>query len=270
MGLFGPSLTAPGEDERIAAIRAVAAKGKPDAVPKIAAMLADQPYAVRRAASAALADVGTEEALQALHRAIQAELATQRPLLDHLVEGLPRFGERAAPILIDIVRAKTLSYGRSGACSMLGKMGARSAVEVLIAATRDGDAGVRGAACWSLGRIGDPRAVETLERKMHDGEASVRDAARDALKVFGWRPSTEAEFAAEEVERGEYDVAAKRGAAAFPLLLNVLWRKGGVGDIQANEPLAGPRNYGKRWRDTAADRLPQFEVLEGILKAVLA
>jgi HEAT repeat protein/beta-lactamase regulating signal transducer with metallopeptidase domain len=54
-------------------------------------------------------------------------------------------------------------------------------VDALIAATKDGDPGVRTAAAESLGRIGDPRAVEPLGALLSDQNVEVRRAAVEAL-----------------------------------------------------------------------------------------
>src|SRR5262245_55237168 len=95
----------------------------------------------------------------------------------------------------------------------LGLVGAATAVEPLIRATRDDAAGVRANAVWALGRIEDPRGAGPATTALGDRSAIVREAAAEALGHL------EVKSAAPQLTRAlrEDRVAAVRRTAAWAL-----------------------------------------------------
>ncbi len=69
---------------------------------------------------------------------------------------------------------------RAGA-DLLGRLGRRAAVAVLLPLLHDVDAGVRWSSCTALGLLGDPRSVEALIGRLADDDAWVRRGSADAL-----------------------------------------------------------------------------------------
>jgi hypothetical protein len=77
------------------------------------------------------------------------------------------------------------------AAMMLGRLGAREAVEdLLLMADRRGprESALRAAAIKALGEIGDPRALEMIQEATLDHYEEVRKAAEEALKRMGETP----------------------------------------------------------------------------------
>ncbi|AVH64457.1 HEAT repeat domain-containing protein [Nostoc sp. 'Peltigera membranacea cyanobiont' N6] len=56
------------------------------------------------------------------------------------------------------------------------------AVDVLILALKNNDAGIRRESVWALGQIGDSRATEQLIEALRDSNVEVREAAREAYE----------------------------------------------------------------------------------------
>jgi HEAT repeat protein len=68
---------------------------------------------------------------------------------------------------------------------VLGRLGERSAVPVLLAAARDEDPDTRLYAVWALGRIGDPAAFETVLETSRSEDAGARKMAAYVLGQLG-------------------------------------------------------------------------------------
>ena len=70
---------------------------------------------------------------------------------------------------------------------VLGKLGDRSAVPALLAATKDPDAETRLYSIWALGMLGDPRAVDAVLEASHDEDPGMRKMAAYVLGKLGNR-----------------------------------------------------------------------------------
>ena len=91
--------------------------------------------------------------------------------------------------LVESVRAEQ-PRERVVAARALGRRGDDAAIEPLLGALADTDAGVRGAAAFALGRIGAGAAAEPLVATLRDDDYLVRLMAVRALAAIG-RPGIE-------------------------------------------------------------------------------
>jgi len=73
-----------------------------------------------------------------------------------------------------------IQHVRKAAVEALGKIGDPRAVEILLAALKEGENWQRKAAAEALGRIGDPRAVELLAGSLRE-QWDMRKVAAGAL-----------------------------------------------------------------------------------------
>ncbi len=94
---------------------------------------------------------------------------------------LHEVGDRAVPILIDLLSSQPPGLARRGATTILGHLKDSRAVPVLVAQLRAEQASLQVAAAHALGTIGDPRAVPALA-DLADRPAWVREAAIGALE----------------------------------------------------------------------------------------
>jgi len=92
-----------------------------------------------------------------------------------------------------------------------------AAVEPLTKALKDSNGEVRASAAWVLGKIGDARAVEPLVSAMRDWEAG--NLAAEALKKLGWKPTTVEERVHYAVAREDRETLEKRWQETKQVLL---------------------------------------------------
>ncbi len=97
----------------------------------------------------------------------------------------------------------------AGAAAMLlGEMGAKSAVPVLINLLEEQDQVARRAVLFSLGLLGDARAAEAVTRDLYSDSAEVRSAAVLALAQLKVRTQLEA----IEALKGDYNLQVRNSA----------------------------------------------------------
>ena len=141
---------------------------------------------------------------------------------------------------------------RREAVEKLAKEGTEGAVENLVEALQDDDAGVRLTVVQTLSRLKEPRTLASLVQAMRDPDAEVREAvvgalmqvgdgtcvevlvgslkdlnlavrrrAAKALDLFGWHPTNDIQKALRFVALGEFMNAALIGPVALEPLLSV-------------------------------------------------
>jgi HEAT repeat protein len=142
---------------------------------------------------------------------------------------------------------------RRQAASKLAAEGTDEAVDDLVEALLDDDAGVRLVVVQALGRIKEPRTLGPLVQAMRDPDGEVREAvvgalmqvgdatcaevlvgalkdlnlavrrrAAQALDLFGWQPSNDIQKVLRLVALGEYMKAAMIGSPALEPLRSLL------------------------------------------------
>jgi HEAT repeat protein len=154
------------------------------------------PQAGRAGADALALEEGDPVARAELARHIAA-IAVARSGTDRAVEqlyGLARAGgsgQTAAMLALTLQPPRAPGfYGTAGATMpasivrMLGHLGDLRALDVLHAATRSGDVGVRCAALVSLAELGDERAVALARAAIAESDARLRAAAGEAFVLL--------------------------------------------------------------------------------------
>lgn len=96
------------------------------------------------------------------------------------------------------------------AALMLGEMGAKSAVPVLLALLDDPEAIARRDVLQALGRLGDARAADAVARDLYSDSAEVRAAATRALAQL----KAPVQLEAIDALKGDYDLQVRNAAAA--------------------------------------------------------
>ena len=137
-------------DERLSALRELAALRRRHVVEPIARLLSDEDEHIRAAAAGTLAKFGGEQAVSAL---LEAQPATPRT--------------------------------RAAVAYALGLLAARAAEPQLVGMLEDPQERVRAAAARALGRIGAGDSVAALRRRLADDDRWVRRRARHALIDIG-------------------------------------------------------------------------------------
>lgn len=93
--------------------------------------------------------------------------------------------QEAVPDLIECYQnSKREPQLRYFVVQLLGFSGSPAAVEILLEALSDKDAGVRAEACRSLEDLSANVAIPQLEARLSDADAEVRSAAAEALSVI--------------------------------------------------------------------------------------
>lgn len=189
----------------------------PDALGTLKAWLDDPSVEVRTAAAVGLTSLGAEgvaaakQALLDADRDVQGAVAmalAQRgaPGQAAIAEVLPQLAADRMPLLSALdragptpaVTASLLKVFEGGgtesvvAAQLLGRIGAKEAVEPLKTALEDPNAISRREALIALGRIGDVAAAEWIARDLNHDSADVRAAAADALAGLGASPRPDA------------------------------------------------------------------------------
>ncbi|MCP4699811.1 MAG: HEAT repeat domain-containing protein [Gammaproteobacteria bacterium] len=105
---------------------------------------------------------------------------------------------------------------RGAAAKMLGEIGDKHAVELLITVLKDRDQYVRLTATEALGKIGDKHAVVSLIVVLKDKDQYVRWAAAEALGKIGDKKAVESLIAAlKDNDKDMRWATAKAGQGAF-------------------------------------------------------
>jgi hypothetical protein len=130
----------------------------------------------RQMAAIALARSGNDRALESLYGAARSSGAS---------------GANAAIVALSLFPPKDPGFfGTTGsslsadAVRMLGRLGDLRALDVLHAASRSSDVGVRGAAIVALAELGDERAIGLARTAIAESDARLRAAAGEALVVL--------------------------------------------------------------------------------------
>jgi HEAT repeat protein len=102
-----------------------------------------------------------------------------------IIDALAELGEPAFQPLVRVLSDQSAAATtRANAVVALGKMKHALAVEPLVTALRDDDAGVRRHAAKALGGLRDPDAVDALNQALNDESREVRSAALLALAKY--------------------------------------------------------------------------------------
>ena len=167
--------------------------------------LFDAERSVQGTTAQALAESGPKGQLVVL-KAI-SELAGDRTRLIDPLRGLILPPE-AAPKLEQLAREGGAEAG--AAAVMLGEMGAKTAVPVLIALLDDQESVARRDVLHALGRLGDSRAAEAIARDLYSDSAEVRSAAARALAQL----KVPTQLEAIDALKGDYDLQVRNAATA--------------------------------------------------------
>src|SRR4029079_9751159 len=129
----------------------------------------------RQIAAIALARSGTDRALEQLYGIARGGGSGQAAAMLALMLQPPRdpgfYGTAGTTMPASVVR-------------MLGQLGDLRSLEILHAATRTSDVGVRGAAIVSLGELGDERAIGLARTAIAESDARLRASAGEAFVLL--------------------------------------------------------------------------------------
>lgn len=187
--------------------------------------MGDESWRVRKEAVAALAAAGpldpdTVEAVIELLRS-----PDNAGLRNSAVESLERLGEAAVEPLCRRLDDPDADL-RKFAIDILGSIGCKDVLPLLVRALADADPNVRGAAAENLGKLGDPRALPHLLQVLDGGDVWLKFTALDALALIGAPVplSSLAPLLKENLlRRAGYDCLGALGdGACVPLLLQGL------------------------------------------------
>ncbi len=177
------ALRDPNVDVRIEALGALGQLGDATAVLAIAPLVEPpQPHALRRAALAALARLGTDRALAALAAALAFDEDTpggQTPARDALVAA----GRKAVPVLLATLGSARSERALAAAALALGALGAAEAREPIARALKAG-ALPPGPALRALALVGDTSALPAALELLAHPSAPVRAEARAAAEAL--------------------------------------------------------------------------------------
>lgn len=137
-------------------------------------------------------------------------------------DALKEIGSPAVDLLIDFIQQ--WPNNRLPGIRILGEIGDRRAVELLITALEDEDHDVRMLAAKALCNLPDARAIPALQAALNDDELLIRMAAQTALNAIG---AAALAPMVKTLRTGE-TVQQRRGAAEA---------LGEIGNTQAMEPL---------------------------------
>ncbi|MDP1828737.1 MAG: HEAT repeat domain-containing protein [Archangium sp.] len=167
--------------------------------------LFDTERSVQGTTAQALAESGPKGQLVVL-QAISELVGDRTRLIDPL-RGLVLPAE-AAPKLEQLAKEGGSEAG--AAALLLGEMGAKSSVPVLIALLDDQEAVARRDVLHALGRLGDARAADAIARDLYSDSAEVRSAAARALAQL----KAPSQVEAIDALKGDYDLQVRNSATA--------------------------------------------------------
>jgi HEAT repeat protein len=170
-----------GEQERIAAIRALGKLKDPVAVDGLLVLAGnrDDSWNVRKVAVEALGEIRDTRAVDSLIGMLKDQYATLREA-SALALGKIRSNEATLPLLATLDTASLWAL-RVAAAKALGSIRDKRATSPLSAALRDRYATVREAAAEALGQLKDLQAVDPLLHALDDPNANVQEAVILAL-----------------------------------------------------------------------------------------
>jgi HEAT repeat protein len=166
-------------ERRLLAIKVVGRKKFSMATAELRKALTDPSPRIRRGAALALAQLGGEEAADALI----THIIEHPELLDEdVVEALGRLpSERTEPILLELLKDPR-SILRRSAAKTLGRLGSKAAVPHLIVAAQEmDDIEMRRAALQALRHLEAREAEPVIAEALLDTHPSVRIAAAEAV-----------------------------------------------------------------------------------------
>jgi len=150
--------------------------------------LSDEHSEIRKAAAKALAEVGSQQAIEPLIRALKDEDSDVRW---KAAEALTEIGSQQVVELLAQALEDQDSDVRRYAVWALGGIGGQQVVEPLVRALNDADGSVRYYAAWALGEIGSQQAIEPLIQALKGEDSSLRGAAAKALAEIGSQQAVE-------------------------------------------------------------------------------
>ncbi len=158
----------------------------PSAVPALVACLRDpheDAATVKIAAANALAAIHDDSAIPLLVEQLREIDEWSSP---RVAEALITFGKPAVGPLIEMLDGQTPAAARVWAARVLGRIGDKEAVDVLMGRLHERHDLLRVAAAQALGLIGDPRALRPLmQASLRDPAPQVRAHAAAALTKVG-------------------------------------------------------------------------------------
>lgn len=167
--------------------------------------LFDTERSVQGTTAQALAESGPKGQLVVL-QAISELVGDRTRLIDPL-RGLVLPAEAAAKLE---QLAKEGGSEAGAAALMLGEMGAKSSVPLLIALLDDQESVARRDVLQALGRLGDARAADAIARDLYSDSAEVRSAAARALAQL----KAPSQVEAIDALKGDYDLQVRNSATA--------------------------------------------------------
>ena len=172
--------------------------------------LKDPDEGVRRAATEALREIGTDRVVGHLIAALKDKGEGVRRAA---TEALVRIGtDRVVGHLIAALNDKGIVV-RIAAAEALVRIGSDKATDAVIAALKDKEFVVRRAAAGALGRIGSDKATDAVIAALKDKEFVVRIAAAEALVRIGSNKATDAFIAALKNKDEGFDVRYRAAEA---------------------------------------------------------
>lgn len=138
---------------------------------------------------AALRGLAARGDIRHLDQAVEALAQSNQRNTLMLADILSRFGDAAAPFLIELAGSDALPEVRSAAIMTLGNMRALAAVDSLIRLCHDAHPEIRAAAVAALGEMGDSRAGDAAVLLLRDEAAPVREQAAHALGLLVFQPA---------------------------------------------------------------------------------
>lgn len=173
--------------------------------------LFDTERSVQGTTAQALVDSGPAGQLVVL-KAMTELVGDRSRLLEPLRSIVPP-SEGAAP-LEQLVKEGGVEAGT--AARLLGEMGAKSSVPMLLSLLDDPEAPARRDVLLAVGRLGDPKAVDAIARDLYSDSAEVRSAACRALAALKAPAQTEA----IDALKGDYDRRVRESAEAALAVLS--------------------------------------------------
>lgn len=167
--------------------------------------LFDTERSVQGTTAQALVDSGTAGQLVVL-KAMTELVGDRSRLLEPLRAVIPP--AEAAPQLEQLVKEGGVEAGT--AARLLGEMGAKASVPMLLALLDDPEAVSRREVLIALGKLGDQRAAEAIARDLYSDSAEVRGAACRALADL----KSPAQLEAIDALKGDYDRRVRESAEA--------------------------------------------------------